>query len=552
MSKMVSVKVRKLVFVSVVLSLALGSLVLLQLLGPKIPNRKIVTQIRAHTSDLASLSDALMDINSPDIDLARDLANYWNVLESTPAGLGGRQLLLLACSWKFREHNFEADLWAKTKLDAISSLMCVRKRRQTCLNPIDHGGTRTTATPNKTSNMSQSNLALTQHVPRLLAPTGRGNSLDQRLRLVAYHEVFANTCGPHLTPVEYHKDGPERFIRGYNERKVPGISHTDFVRGSVPPQFTSDSLSSTNYSRHFDAVIYHAYGDDECIHTDISRANAGQLNVPVVFMMTNDQFYIPRTCHNSLIFLVVNTTQTPNISRGSTCTVYQLPNQEGENVPSDLSLSAIGERILHTNQNKDAGGNQTSSSSSSKDRSLLASFQGSMGTHESRTELLSIVAPDIVVKAVDWWGLTLANKSDSPKNWTLYREPMIVEGRMLMSDSVFALCPRGNGPSSIRFVEAIMAGAIPVLLDDFTTPFDDTLCEFAVRWTMSKPLDLLVRLLRRIARDPEQLQQRRNKMWDFVQHHHPFWFDHRFMARVIRETLVRSGGKISHPFDGTN
>ena len=54
-----------------------------------------------------------------------------------------------------------------------------------------------------------------------------------------------------------------------------------------------------------------------------------------------------------------------------------------------------------------------------------------------------------------------------------------------MFNSTFVLCPRGNGPSSIRVLEAMAAGAIPILIDDYTTPFEDKLCDFAVRWSFA-------------------------------------------------------------------
>jgi len=54
-----------------------------------------------------------------------------------------------------------------------------------------------------------------------------------------------------------------------------------------------------------------------------------------------------------------------------------------------------------------------------------------------------------------------------------------------MFNSTFVLCPKGNGPSSIRVLEAMAAGAIPILIDDYTLPFEDTLCDFAVRWSFA-------------------------------------------------------------------
>ena len=110
-----------------------------------------------------------------------------------------------------------------------------------------------------------------------------------------------------------------------------------------------------------------------------------------------------------------------------------------------------------------------------------------------------------------------------------HRRKLTARSLELLTTSVFALCPRGNGPSSIRFVEAIASGAIPVLIGDWTTPFDEDLCGFVVRWSTRSParLDLLVRLLRSIASDHQQLEARRRNMWEFAKRHHPVWFDTR-------------------------
>lgn len=107
--------------------------------------------------------------------------------------------------------------------------------------------------------------------------------------------------------------------------------------------------------------------------------------------------------------------------------------------------------------------------------------------------------------------------------------------------SVFQLTPRGNGPSSMRLMEAMVAGALPVMIDDWTHPFGDPLCDFAVRWTMrpSNPrLDLLAKLLRHFAlRDPVGLQTRRVAMGKFLRAHHPVWFD----TRNVRRSITAAG-----------
>jgi len=42
---------------------------------------------------------------------------------------------------------------------------------------------------------------------------------------------------------------------------------------------------------------------------------------------------------------------------------------------------------------------------------------------------------------------------------------------IMSNDALLCLCPKGNGNSSMRIVEALACGAIPVLINDFSAPF---------------------------------------------------------------------------------
>jgi hypothetical protein len=62
------------------------------------------------------------------------------------------------------------------------------------------------------------------------------------------------------------------------------------------------------------------------------------------------------------------------------------------------------------------------------------------------------------------------------KKWHYWDKPKNIEKdsreyKNVLARSRFALCPRGTGPSTIRFWEALGAGAIPILIaDDMTLP----------------------------------------------------------------------------------
>jgi hypothetical protein len=47
-------------------------------------------------------------------------------------------------------------------------------------------------------------------------------------------------------------------------------------------------------------------------------------------------------------------------------------------------------------------------------------------------------------------------------------------------NSKLCLCPKGNGNSSMRIIEALACGAIPILINDFSSPFDILLNKSAI------------------------------------------------------------------------
>lgn len=81
--------------------------------------------------------------------------------------------------------------------------------------------------------------------------------------------------------------------------------------------------------------------------------------------------------------------------------------------------------------------------------------------------------------------------------------------------SVFALCPSGSGPNSIRLWESMGAGSIPVILaDTWAPPGDPRLWEMAAVFCKETPEDIaaLPDRLAEIAADPAQLAQMRHAM----------------------------------------
>ncbi len=84
---------------------------------------------------------------------------------------------------------------------------------------------------------------------------------------------------------------------------------------------------------------------------------------------------------------------------------------------------------------------------------------------KSRTPQLSCR----IEKNNDYWTWRL-NSHKKPTNAEI--ESAAYELYDIMSNDVLlCLCPKGNGNSSMRIVEALACGAIPVLIDDFSAPF---------------------------------------------------------------------------------
>jgi hypothetical protein len=90
-------------------------------------------------------------------------------------------------------------------------------------------------------------------------------------------------------------------------------------------------------------------------------------------------------------------------------------------------------------------------------KDLLYSFVG-CATHACREPIFALPErPDAVVIRRGDWHFYLNDRKQAEE-----RE----EYQRILSRSRFSLCPRGTGPSTIRFWESLQAGAIPVLISD--------------------------------------------------------------------------------------
>ena len=74
----------------------------------------------------------------------------------------------------------------------------------------------------------------------------------------------------------------------------------------------------------------------------------------------------------------------------------------------------------------------------------------------------------LIEKNNDYWGWRL-NEQKKPTYTDI--ENAAFESYEIMTNALLCLCPKGNGNSSMRIVEALACGAIPVLINDFSAPF---------------------------------------------------------------------------------
>lgn len=218
-----------------------------------------------------------------------------------------------------------------------------------------------------------------------------------------------------------------------------------------------------------DLVWYQSVGDGQDVALDMRRCR--EFGKPCVFVLGGDCCYVPDRYDSDYYFAV-----NARVRDGCWC------------VPNGW------DHLVREYQNgvrfADSG------------RDILCSFRGALWTHSCRAALPSLSSSDIVIEdsGVNWFASDVPGKS-----------AMVERANELMRRSKFALCPRGNGPSSIRVNEAVFRGAIPVFIEDWTRPFGLAL-NFALRFPSDR-IDEIPDRLRAIS--AEELEWRRNVMREY-------------------------------------
>lgn len=90
----------------------------------------------------------------------------------------------------------------------------------------------------------------------------------------------------------------------------------------------------------------------------------------------------------------------------------------------------------------------------------------------SRVAIRSLPAPWYVQPAHNYWSMMMMDRREVSFN--TYDA---------MQRYKYGLCPRGKGGSSMRIAEALACGCIPILIDDFSDPFEDNFNDIVIRCT---------------------------------------------------------------------
>lgn len=138
-------------------------------------------------------------------------------------------------------------------------------------------------------------------------------------------------------------------------------------------------------------------------------------------------------------------------------------------------------------------------------KDIYCSFIGALGTHPIRTVMVETLlqkTDKYYLKPRGYWHYArdFLLPNCNPKQ---QQEEFAREYKDVLARSRFSLCPRGTGPSTIRFWESLQAGAIPVVLSDvmdYLVGFNWNSCVVKIQ---EKDIDLIDTILSNISLEQE-------------------------------------------------
>jgi hypothetical protein len=120
-----------------------------------------------------------------------------------------------------------------------------------------------------------------------------------------------------------------------------------------------------------------------------------------------------------------------------------------------------------------------------------------------------------IEKNNNYWGWRL-NYPNKPSHSEIELEAY--KSYESMGNALLCLCPKGNGNSSMRIVEALACGSIPVLIDDFTAPFGRSWEELGVALAFNTNIhswDYIYAECYKLINDKERIEKMQKKGHDY-------------------------------------
>lgn len=94
-------------------------------------------------------------------------------------------------------------------------------------------------------------------------------------------------------------------------------------------------------------------------------------------------------------------------------------------------------------------------------RKFLMSFIGDFASHSTRSKLVRLRQPDVLVEPTNRWHFYLSPQQQEI-NKKRYKD--------VLEETKLSLCPRGTGPSTLRLFESLSIGAVPIIFNDLDLP----------------------------------------------------------------------------------
>ena len=221
----------------------------------------------------------------------------------------------------------------------------------------------------------------------------------------------------------------------------------------------SNRLEQVNKVEDADFIIYESNGDP--IHTIMKILNTFPKN-KLVFILSGDQ-----NCHIDDEAIWFSNAISP----------HGLARMQTQIFVTNPAIFKFYRNITMPNLFKTKP--KTIYNIKSSNRSTNIYFKGTIWTG-MRTEMYRHFINKSGCKIIEnngYWSWRL-NNFNKPTQEELEANAFETYNEML--DSKLVLCPKGNGNSSMRIIEALGCGAIPVLINDFSEPFGVTWSEFGL------------------------------------------------------------------------